>query len=428
MKDDDKLYGKILSLINDIENSDLMFNKFYGTEKPLIITVNNKITKVRFSLQENSIFTLSQLIFVRPNGVLIEKSDISKVSASTIISKGTIATNVLSSNEKVFSTRKEKNPWLEIEFIRPFYIKTVEVFNESKKNKYFRALSIKVDIVNIADNIIEVYNNYQWLRTIENTVKNSNTLSDEAKILLLGQLYAKTYAVGDFRKLVNNLSKEQKNISIQLHDHINTQFNKIGFGFTHHGINRTFAMFSEKEKLELITELASFMSLLNEKFSLFSFITSGTLLGAIRDDSLLNHDDDLDISYISAYTDEKSILNERLNLATNLKELGFKVKISARDTHIQVHFFKGITLDLFVSFTESDFINVSPLPRNQLKKSSVLPLKNIKLHDVLITVPNNSVHLLVNNYGENWMKRDPSWRFDWDRAFKEYNFLLKRVD
>jgi hypothetical protein len=81
-----------------------------------------------------------------------------------------------------------------------------------------------------------------------------------------------------------------------------------------------------------------------------------------------------------------------------------------------------------VSFTESDFINVSPLPRNQLKKSSVLPLKNIKLHDVLITVPNNSVHLLVNNYGENWMKRDPSWRFDWDRAFKEYNFLLKRVD
>ncbi|BBM00390.1 hypothetical protein [Microbulbifer sp. GL-2] len=325
----------------------------------------------------------------------------------------------------VYHSKRELCPWVEMRFEKPVSLGKIVISNSNKKY-YFRAYSILVEVERSqGEGWEEVYDNWQFMKLLECQIKKSHSFTEESeRSITLAHLYAVFYCVERLQSLVS----KARIIDLRLAEALIREASKVlsadGFGFTHHGINRTFSHFSEAEKSEMVSELVDVMDLLKEKFDLDSFLTSGTLLAQVRDKKLLGHDDDLDICYFSKFTEEKDVLRERSWLLNSLNELGFKVHLASRGTHLQMGMKSGVGLDLFVAFKCGNFVDISPLPRSRILYQDIFPLASACLHNVNVSIPRNAEACLVNNYGSEWRYPDPAWRFDWNQAYSDYMFLL----
>jgi len=269
------------------------------------------------------------------------------------------------------------------------------------------------------------FDNWAAMKAVVQTVRNDSSVSESDTFRITARAYAKAYAKDMLEPLIAETKALNEELGGELHDLINTEMARDGYGFTHHGINRVFALMPNDEKANIAKKLAELMDRIEQDLGLKSFVTSGTLLGATRNGELLPHDDDIDISYLSNAHDEAGILAERQQLFDYLSEQGMRPKISGRGTHVQASLVPSLTLDFFVAFHQGATIDISPLPRGNLKASDILPLEKSSLYGVPVNAPANVCNVLANNYGPNWRVRDPSWRFDWKLALEQYSFLLE---
>ena len=201
-----------------------------------------------------------------------------------------------------------------------------------------------------------------------------------------------------------------------------------GFALTGHAISRTIdSRYSATQKSRIVHTITDVCEQLARETGVSWFITSGTLLGLVREAGFIKHDDDIDVAYVSTQTDDKGILAERRRIHAALNAMPNLRAQDCAGGHFWV-FFKGPDLqfmfDLFTGFVRDGLFNEFPLRPMTLAADRVLPTQDAQLYGERTRVPCDPEALLTLNYGEGWRIPDPNFRFNFGEHNGFYRFLL----
>jgi hypothetical protein len=149
------------------------------------------------------------------------------------------------------------------------------------------------------------------------------------------------------------------------------------------------------------------------------FCTSGTLLGLIRDASLIEFDDDLDfvvhIGHAETMSDVCSLYMTAYPLLCT---------IAHPTSHPFAFKLKGDVgaVDVFIGWTDSNHNAwIYPWCPGLTSADRIIPTNTNNTLSYPVNIPNSPEVCLSINYGEDWQTPDPTWRFNWDDAAQKFS-------
>lgn len=241
------------------------------------------------------------------------------------------------------------------------------------------------------------------------------------------------------QNIVKNLQNLQKIIS-------STDFNEFIKILLNNIYPRTISMYGfpnsikyllkNSKSIDRINNLCKILNLLNQEYILHS----GTLLGYVRNQQLIDYDNDIDFAV--KINTPKNIYEIQNQLETLKKQIDeYKIcqtywgqdnkSCNGTNNNIPVKILKiGTTelrsecvkIDLFPYWEYNNKIYAWPAVLDGIPVEKFYPLTQIYFLDNNLYINKNPELMLESNYGVNWMNPDPLWAFDWCDA---KNKLLK---
>lgn len=162
-----------------------------------------------------------------------------------------------------------------------------------------------------------------------------------------------------------------------------------------------------------------------------AFVNSGTLLGLVRGEGVIAHDDDVDLALLLHADETEAAAYEWLELRRNLRSSGLlDDEFDARATvHTKLASPDGLKLDLFPGWISGDRLYLWPYSCGDVAAEDVLPLRTVAVDaSTRVPVPARAEELLAANYGPDWRTPDPLFAFDWASAktrFRHFRQLVK---
>jgi hypothetical protein len=164
-----------------------------------------------------------------------------------------------------------------------------------------------------------------------------------------------------------------------------------------------------------------------------TFVNSGTLLGLVREGTVIADDDDVDLAVLLDSSSVRDVAEEWTALRVRLGEVGllkpgFDI-LSKHHCKVAVH--GGVNVDLFPAWISDDRVFVWPHTYGDLPAASLLPLEQREVEGFSVTLPRDPEPMLEINYGPCWRTPDPTFRFDWAGAkarFAELMTFLETAD
>ncbi|ACQ79435.1 LicD family protein [Beutenbergia cavernae DSM 12333] len=159
---------------------------------------------------------------------------------------------------------------------------------------------------------------------------------------------------------------------------------------------------------------------ITREIGLRPFVVGGTLLGAVREGTVLSHDDDADLAYLSEHTHPADLALESFGIERELTGRGLEV-LRHSAAHLQVTFrtpdgaVDGY-VDLFTAFFKDGYINQPFHVRGRMESASMLPFSTVTLEGRSYPAPARPADWLVINYDENWHTPLPGYRLHTPRA------------
>ncbi|MBZ2163627.1 discoidin domain-containing protein [Alteromonas stellipolaris] len=406
----------LAELKQHIANNPLREFKGAKSKDPLIIQTDRKARFVRLSLQTEVSFHLDGIEIFNKDGRNIapnKKTIISSTYNNEEKYDGRGFVNSKMNGGCGFHTQRERNPWLIIDLMTIRNLDRIVVYNREGEF-YTRALSLKVEVSQDLHTWHPVFDNWSVLKSF-----HGKAPSDVEKAVL----HAMILDPGPSQQLLTKLKKEGRHEqALEYQSCVNELLKDRGLALGPHGLMRTFELQSASEKRKVASELGLILKWLNDEFGVPAFISSGTLLGIVRDGQFIAHDDDVDICYISKESSEDGILEERQRIVTFLQSKKCNVKGSGI-AHLWCTTPGGQNLDIFTGFVEDEFCSMNPISRREIKTSDVLPLTTLVHDGVALYLPANPERLLEVNYGKGWRHPDPLWSFNWGKAKSDFAFL-----
>lgn len=158
-----------------------------------------------------------------------------------------------------------------------------------------------------------------------------------------------------------------------------------------------------------------------------SFVNSGTLLGAIRDQDFIAHDYDADLAVVlSGDTNEEVIESFNGLFDAMHKHYGknLRPRLECKRPVIKVKTDGGLVIDLFPLWLRDGKVFVWPHTYGELTKDDVLPLTDCVIKGETFPAPKQSEKMLVLNYGEGWGTPDSTFEFPWEEAKVKFSDFL----
>ena len=160
-------------------------------------------------------------------------------------------------------------------------------------------------------------------------------------------------------------------------------------------------------------------------------LNSGTLLGLVRDGTVLGHDDDVDLAVVLGRDDSP----DAAGAAREWRELRVRAAEAGlldadferrRPSHCRVVTEDGLKIDLFPAWQGGDRMFVWPHTYGEVPAADVLPPEQRRIgpDGSVVLLPRRPEPLLESNYGPGWRQPDPTYRFDWDRAHRRFAGFL----
>lgn len=142
----------------------------------------------------------------------------------------------------------------------------------------------------------------------------------------------------------------------------------------------------------------------------------GSLLGAVRENAFLGHDDDVDLLYFDGSTSREEMLARRGELIERLAAHGFTSPGGLDKGLVNFHIRNADgKLDLFPCWREGSNLQVMmkyptyrPIPAKM-----VLPPSETGLYDRRYPAPADPEAFLAERYGSNWRVPDPYHEWPW---------------
>ena len=186
-----------------------------------------------------------------------------------------------------------------------------------------------------------------------------------------------------------------------------------------------FVDFYIKESKPAAEELKEIVTVL-QRSGIEVFVNSGTLLGAIRHQDFLKHDDDIDLGVIMKSSDDRQVAKEMVCLHQRLSSsIDLPIKTCFRSPVLKIKLKSDIVVDLFPTWVRDDRVYVWPHTFGELEKSSLFPLRSVSIAGQDFPAPADPEKMLVLNYGSNWLTPDPHFVFPWRQAREKFKIVLK---
>jgi hypothetical protein len=185
-----------------------------------------------------------------------------------------------------------------------------------------------------------------------------------------------------------------------------------------------FSSYSQEYKTNLILWYLNLSRIIEELLDTVTVPMYGTLLGTIRNQRLIGHDNDLDLGFVVI----GDIVNQYIDmqkLAKTLPEYGFKctkhsngiMKVSQnRDS-------TSYSADIFPVLITRNGIRTWYEVHFNDSYDLIFPLKKNRLEGIEINVPNCSEYLLEKIYGEDWKIPNPSFTYNGRRIERSNRYF-----
>lgn len=155
------------------------------------------------------------------------------------------------------------------------------------------------------------------------------------------------------------------------------------------------------------------------------FLNSGTLLGAVREGRLLDHDDDADLAFFLKSERPEDAAQEWRELQLKLFEIGLariEDQIPGPGRIIKLVSCGSFEVDLFPAWKRNGKVFVYPHTFGKLTEAQVLPLQTCAATG--LPLPAEPEAMLAVNYGAAWREPNPYFAFDWSRANRNFRRFL----
>jgi len=162
--------------------------------------------------------------------------------------------------------------------------------------------------------------------------------------------------------------------------------------------------------------------LLLQDHGYMSVLCYGTLLGAVREQKFIFHDDDVDIAVVLNDGVANNVQKSMNNIAEIFKSDGYGLN-TLSDKHHNIHVrdtSNGGVLDIFPVQIVGDeaFLHMEKMNWRSVSAQWFENIKLVELHDQLFPAPGNAESLLAERYGETWKVPDPYYEWTWPLANK----------
>lgn len=201
------------------------------------------------------------------------------------------------------------------------------------------------------------------------------------------------------------------------------------YELTPHGVGRPLSrQLTLDEQSRVLAEISHVMDAACRATGLLDWwITYGTLLGIVRDESLLPSDDDFDVAYMSQAYVPAAIVCERREILEALRALpgvdALDVSGGMFSVSVDREGVPALEFDLFTAYRTERGIEMFMAPPGVAQTDFILPTLQRGFLDTIVTVPSNPEAVLAWLYGEGWSIPDPSYRARW--FWPEHDFLRK---
>jgi hypothetical protein len=145
-----------------------------------------------------------------------------------------------------------------------------------------------------------------------------------------------------------------------------------------------------------------------------AFPAYGTLLGAVREQDLIGHDNDVDLGYVSRHTHPLDVIRESFRLQRNLRERGYAVdRYSAAAFKVEVIEADGGVrgLDVFGGYFLDGRLYLMGEIGTPFEEEWIFPLGTCTLAGRTLPAPARPEKLLEATYGPGWKVPDPAFHF-----------------
>jgi hypothetical protein len=170
----------------------------------------------------------------------------------------------------------------------------------------------------------------------------------------------------------------------------------------------TFKDLSEKEKDKKVENLYKFTLWFKKEFNLDIYLQYGTLLGAVRENNLIDIDNDIDTCYLSKYSDIKDVYSEMLSIYDECEKMGV-LHYRGGEKYFKNCGYGNLYLkgtqdrfDLWTSWIDDSNTYYFWAAGRGLSQDFLLPLSTVTLRGYEFLAPNKSKEVLEYLYTKDW--------------------------
>ena len=189
-----------------------------------------------------------------------------------------------------------------------------------------------------------------------------------------------------------------------------------------HGVLRSFRFWTDSQKTHYVERALEITDLLKAEVTPHVSFGFGSVLGMIRNNDFIPHDDDMDL--IIALPAEKGVTFAGVldNLRQLLRGHDFVVPENDNLSHLTTARKGWAGTDIFVGFIDPDQrVSWFPSTRRGFAFDDVFPTQNMRFFGHDCPIPRDPLKYLAVTYGADWQTPIANWNHSWDAsAYRDF--------